>query len=91
MLGIRKSAFGGHFDFMMFMPRLSILCSRFNFESGQPSPTDPQYVSRGMIISLDITMAVDVSMELPMHLSRLTLKAAFCRLCQDEYQALRGV
>ena len=80
MLGIRKSAYGGHFDFMMFMLRFSILCSRINFESGQPSPTDPQYVNSGMIIALNITMAVDVSMELRIRLSRLTLPAAFLQV-----------
>ena len=62
------------------MLRFSILCSRFNFESGQPSPTDPQYVNRGMITALYITMAVEVSMELRMRLSRLTLSAAFLQV-----------
>ena len=88
MLGLRKSAFGGHFDLMMFMLRFSILRSRFNFESGQPSQTDPQYVNRGLILALYTAMAVDVSMELRMRLSRLILPAAFCRLCQDGYQDL---
>ena len=80
MLEIRKSAFGGHFNFMMLMLRFSILSSRFNFKPGQPCPTDPQYVNRGMIIVLHITMAVDVSIELRMRLSRLTLPAAFLQV-----------
>ena len=80
MLGIRKSAFGGHFDFVMFVLRFSILRSRFNFELGQPIPADPQYVNRGKIIALYITMAVDISMELRMRLSRLILPAAFLQV-----------
>ena len=65
---------------MMLILRFSILRSRFNFEFGQPSPTDPQYVKRGKIIALYITMEVDVSMELRMRLSRLTLPAAFLQV-----------
>ena len=88
MFGTLKSTFGGHFDLIMFMLRFSILRNRFNLDSGHPSPIDPQYVKRGMIIALYITMAIDVSMELRMRLRRLTFPAAFCWLYQDEYQAL---
>ena len=77
MLGIRKSAFGRHFDFMMFMLIFSILCSRFNFESGHPSPTHPQYVNRSMIIALYIAMAVIISMERLMHLKQVDPSSCF--------------
>ena len=36
MFGTLKSAFGGHFDLMMFMFCFSILRNRFNLESGHP-------------------------------------------------------